>query len=99
MIQGDLLSDTPIARNSDPSTSHEAAAKIKPVRATQQRAILAGLQKFPNHTSAELAQRLHMDRYVVARRLPELRAALLVKSCEARSCAVTGHRAMVWRAV
>jgi len=99
MHQTDLLSDQPIARNTDPSTSHEAAAKIAPVRATQQKAILEGVMQYPNHTSAELAQRLHMDRYVVARRLPELRSALLVKSCEARSCAVTGHRAMTWRAV
>lgn len=97
MHQIDLLSDQPVARNSDPATSHEAARKVRPSRATQQRTILAGVEQFPNHTSAELAERLGLDRYVVARRLPELRSALKVQNGEARVCLETGNRAITWR--
>lgn len=94
--QLDLLADQPVARNSDPGTSHEAARRIRPARATQQREILAGCQAHPGHTSAELAAILGMDRYTVARRLPELRSARLVANGDARICTATGSRAMIW---
>ncbi len=98
MIQQDLLSDQPIARNTDPATSHKAADEITKSgkRATQQNQILEALATFQNCTSAELAQHMGLDRYIVARRLPELRPKHVL-SGNARKCKVTGKSAMTWR--
>lgn len=98
--QLDLLSDTPIARGSDPSTSHQAAAAVTACgsRAEQQHAVFAMLRRRPGLTSAELADAERVDRYMPARRLPELREAdpPLVKNGEQRVCRVTKRRALTW---
>lgn len=104
--QLDLLSSVPIARKHDPSTSHEAAEHItnSGLRARQQRAVLDLVQRFPGHTSAELAAKSELpggclDRWSVARRLPELRSTWIVKNGEKRKCSITGLKALVWYAV
>ncbi len=96
--QYDLLSDQPIARNADPDTSHLAAEFMNRTgkRATQQRQIFQGVRNYPDHTSAELAKLITLDRYVVARRLPELRDAKLVVNGASRKCRATGRQAMIW---
>ena len=96
--QLDLLSDSPIARRLDPSTSHEAAEHVTKsgARASQQRAVFDLVKRFPGHTSAELAAKSSMDRWTVARRLPELRAAWLVKNGDARTCGETGRSGLTW---
>ncbi len=94
-----LLSDSPIARGSDPSTSHEAAEDITSsgVRASQQRTVLALVRAYPGRTSAEMAARSRdIDRWTAARRLPELRAEQLVRNGEPKQCGVTGKRALTW---
>lgn len=94
--QGDLLADTPIARTSDPGTSHASAAIVtKTTRAKQQKLVRDLVEKFPGHTSAELAEKGMADRYMVARRLPELRPTW-VRNGETRKCSVTGRKAMTW---
>lgn len=99
--QLDLLSEQPIARNTDANTSHRAAAEITASgkRATQQHVMLRGVQAHPGKTSAELAVICGVDRYVAARRLPELRDAELVSNGESRRCSRTGKAAMTWVAV
>ena len=94
-----LFADTPIARRRDPVTSHESAREITRSgrRARQQHAVLTLVRQHPGHTSHELS-RYGIDRYTLARRLPELRAAGLVVSGEVRECTVTGKRALTWRA-
>jgi hypothetical protein len=99
----DLLSNAPIARRFDPSTSHEAAEHITKngSRARQQNAVLDLVKRFPGHTSAELAAKSDLedgglDRATVARRLPELRKAHLVKNGWDRACTVTHHKGMSW---
>ena len=74
-----LLSDTPIARRTDPVTSHLAACEVtrSGKRGAQQRLVHNYVVKFPGHTSQELAEicQQHggaLDRYDFARRLPEL---------------------------
>lgn len=96
--QLDLLSDSPIARRLDPSTSHEAAEHVMKtgMRGRQQREVFALVTAYPGHTSAELAAKSNLDRWTVARRLPELRAAWRVKNGEKRVCGETGLKALVW---
>lgn len=87
---------TPAARNSDPLTSHMAAQHMNHTgaRAKQQQEVLAAVRKHPGMTSSELAQATGVDRYMLARRLPEL-APAVVKG-EARKCQVSGRQAVTW---
>lgn len=63
-----------LARATDSSGSHEAAASI--VRsgrhAAQKDRTEAAVRRYPGMTSMQLAQATGMDRYMVARRLPDL---------------------------
>ena len=66
---------TPIARKTDPKTSHEAAHAITESgkRDDQLRQVEALVKAHPGATSLELAQyTTALDRYAIARRLPEL---------------------------
>lgn len=94
----DLIAATPAARSTDPETSHLAAEEntLSGRRAVQQHAVLAAVMSHPGLTSRELAQAAGMDRYVVARRLPELEAAKRVHKGEARECRVNKRRAVTW---
>ncbi len=86
------------ARNSDPSTSFEAAHRIASSGelSRQQAAVYELLQKHDGSTSAELG-RLIGDRYLPARRLPELAdKKQVVRRGNARVCAVKGTPAVTW---
>lgn len=96
MTQLDLLSRSPVARMTDPYSSHLAAAAVTPTRAEQQRFVLAAIRRYPGRTSAELAAELHWCRHAFARRAPELRSAGLVKNGPCRACEVTGQKSLVW---
>lgn len=91
-----LLTDTPRARETDPITSHEAGDQIKASGALgqQQRAVLAAVQRWPGLTSLELAARMQRDRWMVARRLPELSPIHVRKGTEFRT--VNGRRHCTW---
>jgi hypothetical protein len=86
LFQSRLYADTPRARATDPETSHEAADAIKVSGrlASQQGIVLKAVRAFPGLTSAELAMHCALDRYSVARRLPELEAARQVRKGERR---------------
>lgn len=78
-MQLPLLTDTHIARRSDPVTSHKAAAKVKASGqcAVQQAIAFAYVREYPDHTAQELADIClraggSMDRYDFGRRLPEI---------------------------
>lgn len=88
---------TPAARSTDPGTSHAAAEAVTKsgVRAHQQRQVLAALREWPGRTSAELASNAGMDRYAVARRLPELCPTFAFRG-GSRACAVSGRPAVTW---
>lgn len=91
-----VLTDTPRARRSDPVTSHEAADAIKASGALgeQQQIVLAAVQRWPGLTSLELAARMQRDRWMVARRLPELSPVHVRKGEEFRT--VNGRRHCTW---
>ncbi len=50
-------------------------------------------------TSAELAAYMGVDRYVTARRLPDLRKRGLVEQCHKTTCTVNRTPAITWRAL
>jgi hypothetical protein len=92
-----------LARNTDPVSSHEAADNIvSSGKLAQQKAVvLKALRMFQRAhgpaTSAEPAKHYEMDRYMVAKRLPDLEKMDLVrKSDEMKKCSVGGKRATAW---
>lgn len=89
---------TPAARRRDPVSSHLAAAHItrSGKRGAQQDQAIAAVRQFPGCTSFELAMRTHLDRYMLARRLPECEVAGRVRRGNQRTCGITGRMAMEW---
>lgn len=90
---------TPAARATDPVSSHLAAEEMtrSGKRAYQAERVLDLVRKHPHHTSLELAQYGTLDRYQLARRLPDLVALGLVeRSREPRLCAVGKRPAHTW---
>ena len=87
--------DTPRARRADPETSHEAAEAIldSGELGRQQRAVLAAVRRWPGLTSLELGARMEINRWAVARRLPELEP-VHVRRGESR--VVNGRRHVTW---
>ena len=92
----------PLARNADPLSSHVAAEEVAASgrRDSQKREILEWLRSHAGDgpvTSMELARSAGLDRYVVARRLPDLERDGLVRRCAMRECGVSGRPAITWR--
>lgn len=92
------LIETPAARATDPDTSHKASAEITAsgTRGEQQARALAAVRAFPHRTSQEIAEKAKLDRYELARRLPELRSVGLVTNPRRKTCSVTGKTALTW---
>ena len=92
----------PRVRNTDPSSSSHAAAKIERsgIAKSQAQAVLAGYARFPLSTTAELARATGIDRAIIARRSPELATAgFLIRyepSPDMKPCEVTGIRCVRW---
>jgi len=97
--------EIPLARNTDPITSDMAADDlIKSGRWKSQKTLVYWMLKAfcrdkYNPTSAELAQASALDRYMVARRLPDLEKSGHAHKLGARRCDVTGKKAVTWRAL
>jgi hypothetical protein len=91
----------PVARRSDPEPSHSAAREMTSSgrREGQLQGVLALVRKYPLSTSLELASRSQFDRYVIARRLPELERAHLVTKRSVRQCTVGNRPATTWEAL
>lgn len=53
----------------------------------------------PPPTSLELARKAGMDRYVVAKRLPDLEKQGLARKGIARGCRVSGEKSFTWEVV
>lgn len=88
---------SPRARNTDPSSSHEAADRQRKGSAnTDAMVVLACIKAMPGSTSAELAMFYGLDRHMVARRLPDLEERQLVRRGEIRKCKAHGTNAVTW---
>lgn len=89
---------TPAFRATDPETSELAAIEITASgeRKRQQDATAEAVRKHPGKTSHELAQVTGLNRYALARRLPECVTGKEVVKGAARTCAVSGRKAVTW---
>lgn len=78
----------PNFRHSDPRSSQDAGVAVeKKGKAQKQRDIAQRLvATYPGHTSKELSSISGMDRYALARRLPELFRAGVVRRTEEGEC-------------
>jgi len=89
----------PATRKTDPPTSRMAEKQITESgqRDTQCRQVFAALQRHEGRTSRELADIGDLDRYMVARRLPDLdqRQGLVIQA-ESRYCALTKSQCVTW---
>ena len=98
-------SNNALARRTDPDTSHQAAIQFVAVgkHAKQMAEVLNTLRRINASgvvvTSAELAAYMETDRYVTARRLPDLRKRGLVEQCQKTTCTVSNTQAVTWRAI
>jgi predicted transcriptional regulator len=98
MTQLAIQFDT-LARRSDPISSKSAALEVvvTGIAANQRNRVFAALQQHGPATSRELAQASGLDRFVVARRLPELlRRGLVTRSEKPRECRAGGLPALEW---
>ena len=98
----DAAMRAPIASSKGPETSRLAAADITESgkREGQLLGVLALVKRYPLSTSQELARKGALyDRYIIARRLPELLRGHLVQKRSARKCGVTGKMATQWEAL
>jgi DNA-binding MarR family transcriptional regulator len=91
----------PRARRTDPSSSHDAASAVarSGIAKAQCSSVLAALRRYKHRTSNELAHDSGIDRYIVARRLPELRKRNLVNcsgEAQKRKDHYSGRDAMTW---
>ncbi len=85
------------ARHSDPSSSHAAAAVVaRGIAGHQQRQAAAAVRACPGLTSAELSIETGLDRYMLARRLPELLAVGEVTRKGPRPDRNTGRPGVTW---
>lgn len=90
----------PLARITDPSTSHEAAREqiASGRRETHAYRVYAALRSIPNGmTFSEVAEVAGISNPVEAcRRLSDLRDARLAYACGKRRCAISGRTAQLW---
>lgn len=96
---GPLFSAAGGARRSDPDSSHQAAdaAERSGLARQQREQVLALVRAYPGRTSAELAALSpNLNRYQVARRLPELAERGLVRRGPPRTCCATGSACITW---
>ena len=92
-----------LARDTDPHTSHLAAADIERSgkAAHQRNIVLQALNRFAKdvpRTAAELAKIAWLDRYMVSRRLSELVKANEAVKRPSVMCPVRGKRSVAWQA-
>lgn len=88
----------PAARNSDPGTSHAAAAQARESAATQRDRILAYLRTHGPKTADELDAGLALRVTSAGRRLPELEERGFVEPTDEIRPTSNGRGARVWRA-
>lgn len=86
------------ARATDISTSHEAALHVvaSGAQAAQQDRAAFAVLAYPGLTSMELAKATGHDRYMLARRLPELLEDGRAWRGPKKPCAVSGRSACTW---
>lgn len=90
------------ARTADPSSSHEAADHIvgSGLQAQQHSLAASAVRKHPGLTSLELARACGLDRFMLARRLPEVERQGLIRRGIVRKCSASnGRSGVTWHPV
>lgn len=92
------LFDTPVARATDPGTSHKAATMItrSGQRITQSQITAQMVRQHPNHTCSELGEIGPLNERQLSRRLTDAQRAGLIRPTGERTCRVTGTDARTW---
>lgn len=87
-----------LARRTDPESSHLAAKHMVESGGlgVQQRIAYNLVRHHPGYTSDELARLGQLDRYQLARRLPELERAGYIQRGHIRKSHITGRPAVTW---
>lgn len=93
------LIESPRARRSDPSTSHDAAARVSEFAHSQHQAILSALRQLGRAGAEQLAAELKLNAYQVRKRTKELQDAGLCRTTGETRKTVTGRFERVWEAV
>jgi len=99
MMQLALTFDTPLARSTDPSTSHGAADQAKALQAQHQRVIVACLLEHGPLGKDGIAARTRLTGVAVARRCTELERAGLIRDTGRKAKSTAGRDERVWEAV
>jgi predicted ArsR family transcriptional regulator len=87
----------PRARNTDPYTSHAAAANVRRFDAGQCRMIRLALIQNPQGIGAEqIAKQIGIAAYAVRKRLPEMASAGLCKPTDELRVTETGRHERIW---
>ncbi len=96
-----FTTDAPLARATDPESSHLAARNIvaSGTAAAHRERILAAIKANADCTCGELAELTGLHRSAVSKRLPELRRAGLIETRGSRVCTAQGTTQGVWRVV
>jgi predicted ArsR family transcriptional regulator len=85
-----------LARNTDPITSHLAAARVHEFGKSHIDNIVAALILWGPMTADEIAERSSLDKHQVCRRLPEAEKQNLVRVTDAVRKTGRGRAARVW---
>ena len=94
-----LTFDIPLARNSDPSTSHAAADAAKELQARHHRIIVACLKEHGPLGKDGIAARTQLTGVAVARRMVELERSGLARLTGKTVQSTTGRAEREWEAV
>lgn len=87
-----------LARSTDISTNHEAAAHVVStgLQTAQQDRAAEAVKAHPGMTSMELAKAIGRDRYMLARRVPELLEDGRAGRGPKKPCEASGRSACTW---
>jgi len=96
-VQLSLLDDAPLARRSDPATSHAAAASANELQGQHQRLILACLEQHGPLGKDGIASRTRLDGVQTCRRLTELARAGAIVWTGRTVPSTSGRQEREWR--
>jgi predicted ArsR family transcriptional regulator len=96
--QLDLLEAVPLARRTDPETSHQAAASAKELAVRHHGLILDCLKRHGAHGKDGIAARTRLDGVAVCRRLTELERMGLIVWTGRTVKSTAGRNEREWRA-
>jgi len=98
---GPLFADMPISHRNDAVSSFKAADRHKASDnwSKQRQAVLKALQTLVCATAKEISEFSGIDRYIVSRKLPDLRRAGVVENGKPRKCRILKKKTLTWQLI